>query len=108
MSQKVSAGSGFRMLGVACLIVGMLLCMASNAGDENLAPLLGVPIMFVGILFFYRARQHASKARAEGPQSPLMDSKPDVLYLRSFQTDPSTVFQQIASGWTTEEEELAI
>ena len=41
-----------------------------------------------------------------GPDSPLMDSKPDVLYLRSFQTDPSTAYQNITAGWTTEEEDL--
>src|SRR5947209_5276566 len=109
MSQKASAGSGFRTLAIACMIVGVLICMASNAGDEKVGStlLLGVPLVFVGFLFFYRGRQHAAKARAEGAESPLLDSKPDVLYLRSFQSDPSTVFQQIVSRWTTEEEELA-
>ena len=38
---------------------------------------------------------------------PIYDSRPHVLYLRSFQTDASTPFKVLASGFTTEEEQLA-
>jgi len=107
MSQQGSPARGLKILGIALIAIGGLIYLASGGADESLFSLVAIPFLLAGILVHYRGRQHAAKMRAEGPQSPLMDSRPDVLYLRSFQTDPSTTLRQLTAGWTTEEEELA-
>ncbi len=106
MPQQTSAGGGLKLLGVALIILGGVIYVASGGVDENPSAFLAIPVIAGGILLYYRGRQHAARAKAAGPDSPLMDSQPDVLYLRSFQTDPSTTYRQLTAGWTTEEEEL--
>jgi hypothetical protein len=106
MAQQTSGGGGLKALGIVLIILGSLVYFATGGADESVFALLAVPFCAVGIFLFYRGRQHNARAKAEGPDSPLMDSKPDVLYLRSFRTDPSTIYQQISAGWTTEEEDL--
>ncbi|MBZ5687482.1 MAG: hypothetical protein LAP86_20890 [Acidobacteriia bacterium] len=106
MSQQTSAGGGLKACGIALIIFGGVIYLATGGVDESVFAFLAVPFFAGGILLFYRGRQHNARAKAMGPDSPLMDSKPDVLYLRSFQTDPSTTYQHIAAGWTTEEEDL--
>jgi hypothetical protein len=59
------------------------------------------------MLIHFRGRQHAAKALAESSSSPLRDSRPHVLYLRSFHADPTTPLKKLMSGFTTEEEQLA-
>jgi len=69
------------------------------------------PFLTIGGLFLYwRGSQYAAKADAEGI---LTDHRPEVLYLRSFRSDPSTakyIFSHFApelSGLETQEEQLA-
>jgi hypothetical protein len=93
--------------GIGLIVFGAIVYIASGSPDESPFALIAIPFFAAGMLVHYRGRQHAAKARVEGPQSPLMDSRPDVLYLRSFQTDPSTPLRQLMVGWTTEEDELA-
>lgn len=106
MPQQTSAGGGLKALGIALIIVGGVIYVASGGVDENPSAFLAIPFIGGGILLYYRGRQHEARAKAEAPDSPLMDSQPDVLYLRSFQTDPSTTYRKLAAGWSTEEEEL--
>jgi hypothetical protein len=96
-----------KFLAFGLIIFGGLIYLAFGGADESPLSLLGIPFMFVGVLVHYRGRQYRAKARAEALESPLTDSRPDVLYLRSFQTDPSTTSRQLMGGFTTEEEELA-
>jgi hypothetical protein len=106
MRQQTSAGGGLKVFGVVLIVLGGVVYLATGGADESLFALLAVPFAAGGIFLVYRGRQHNARAKAEGRDSPLMDSKPDVLYLRSFQTDPSTIYQQVTSGWSTEEEDL--
>lgn len=106
MPQQTSAGGKLRAFGIVLIILGGVVYLATGGVDESVFAFLAVPFFALGIFLFYRGRQHNARAKAEGPDSPLMDSKPNVLYLRSFQTDPSTIYQQITAGWTTEEEDL--
>ena len=107
MGQAVPSGVGLKRAGIALFIFGMLLYAAAGDVEEN--PLaIGSPLVSIaGALVYFRGRQQAARARAESSSSPLRDGKPQVLYLRSFTTDPSTLFKQAASAFTTEEEQLA-
>jgi len=105
MDERRTTGRGLKFAGIALLALGGLLYAA--LGDDNPAQYLGVFAMIGGILVYFRGRQQTARARAAGPESPLTDSKPDVLYLRSFRADPSSSFKILQSGFTTEEEQLA-
>jgi hypothetical protein len=107
MSQQISSGGGgLKIFGIALIILGGLIYLAVGGVDESPSAFLAIPFIVGGILLHYRGRQHAARAKAESSHSPLTDSQPKVLYLRSFQTDPSTAYQRLTAGWTTEEEEL--
>jgi len=64
-------------------------------------------IFYVGFFLFWRGRQYAAKANTE---RIVTDPNPDVLYLRSFRSDPSTaryVFSSaLTSQFETKEEQL--
>jgi hypothetical protein len=62
-------------------------------------------MLFVGGFLCSHSRRYAAKAVAKRIFS---DSKPDVLYLRGFGTDPSFLMTAMGftSGWLTEEEQL--
>jgi hypothetical protein len=96
-----------KVLGIVLIVLGAVLYASLGGPDDNPIALIGIPFLLGGVLLYFRGRQHATRANAERPNSPLRDSKPDILYLRSFQTDPSTMSRQLMSGLTTEEEELA-
>ena len=106
MPQQQSAGGGLKVFGIVLMILGGVIYVASGGVDESFSAFLALPLIFGGMLLFYRGRQYKARAKAAGPDSPLRDSQPDVLYLRSFQTDPSTTYRRLTAGWTTEEEEL--
>jgi len=93
--------------GIGLLVLGGLLYAALGDPEEHPEALLGAGLMLVGILLYFRGRQLAAKSLAEGPASPLRDSKPDVLYLRSFRADASSPIKVLQSGFSTEEEQLA-
>ena len=106
MSQQTASGGGMKILGIALMILGGVIYVAVGGADESPSALLAVPLIVGGILVHYRGRQHSARAKAVGPDTLPIDSQPKVLYLRSFQTDPSTTYQRLAAGWTTEEEDL--
>jgi hypothetical protein len=107
MQKRRSTGRALKMTGIALIPLGGLLYGVLGGPDDNPVALLGVFVMIAGIVMHFRGRQHAAHARAQGPESPLSDSKPDVLYLRSFRTDPSSRLKVLLSGLSTEEEQLA-
>jgi hypothetical protein len=107
-----SSGSALKLVGGTLIVAGGLLYAALGDVEENPAALAVVPILFVGFLLYYRGhfrgRQHAAKARAASRTTPIHDySKPEVLYLRSFQADISTTRKIVFAGLTTDEEQLA-
>jgi hypothetical protein len=107
MQKQRTPGQALKIAGIALIALGALLYAVLGGPDDNPVAFLGVFVMIAGIFMHFRGRQHAARARAQGPQSPLSDSKPDVLYLRSFRTDPSSKLKVLLSGLSTEEEQLA-
>ena len=73
--------------------------------------MVGGLVFFWGTFLSWRGRQYAAKANAE----KILHSKPDVLYLRAFRSDISTVkgvfggvlFGLREAGSATQEEQLA-
>jgi hypothetical protein len=100
-------GRAMKKAGIGVIVVGALLYAMLGDPEEHPEALLGALVMLGGVLFYFRGRQVAAKSIAEGPTSPLWDSKADVLYLRSFRTDPSSAVKVLQSGLSTEEEQLA-
>jgi hypothetical protein len=108
MSAKTSAGTGLKRFGIALIVLGGIIYgLAGGADSGNPLAFVGPLVMIAGLLLHFRGRRQAVKARAEGPDSPLHHSGNTVLYLRSFQSDPSTMLKELGSGFTTEEEQLA-
>ena len=102
-----SSGTGLKILGILFLIAGGIFYAAAGSVEENPAALLGAVIMAIGILIHFRGRKQAARFRATGPQSPVQSTQAHVLYLRSFVTDTSTSGAVLASGLSTDEEQLA-
>jgi len=109
MTRKIS--------GVTLMVAGILFTSAEQAwnlmhkgiltpGPAKLFGLLGLLMIPGGAYLFWRGREYAAKADAE---RILTGSNPDVLYLRAFRSDQSTVGYLLLSFGTmfTEEEELA-
>jgi hypothetical protein len=63
--------------------------------------------MIGGLLVHYWGRRRAARALAASGESPLADTRPDVLYLRTFRSDTSRVDRILLSGLSTDEEDLA-
>jgi hypothetical protein len=104
----IASGTGLKRAGFVLIVLGGLLYAAMGGVDsENPFVWLVAPLMIGGLLLHFRGRQQAARAVAESSGSPLRDSRPHVLYLRSFKTDPATPFKKLFSGFTTEEEQLA-
>jgi hypothetical protein len=105
---------------VTLIIVGTVFYLIQqvitvSGSETTLSILMGFlafwPFLTIGGLFlFWRGSQYAAKADA---QRILTDHKPEVLYLRSFRSDPSTakyIFSTsspLLSGLETQEEQLA-
>ena len=106
-NQRTTSGGGLKVGGICLIILGSVLYAALGGPAGNLAGLFGPIVMIPGLFLYFRGRQQAAKARAADPAGPLQSSSPDVLYLRSFQSDTSTTFKKLMSGLTTEEEQLA-
>ena len=102
---ETTSGGGSKIVGICLIILGGLLYAVLGGPDDDPAGLFGPIVMIVGLFMYFRGRQKAAKAKAADPAGPLNDSRPDVLYLRSFQTDTSTTFKKLTSGLTTEEEQ---
>jgi hypothetical protein len=108
-NKVVMTGIGLKRTGIALIVLGGLLYGALGGVDsDNPTVLLTAPLMMmVGVLIYFRGRQQAARAVAESSSARPGGSKPDVLYLRSFKSDPATSFKKLMSGFTTEEEQLA-
>jgi hypothetical protein len=93
--------------GIFLLITGtpLVVYRSPPAHKFTTSNILGELMLFGGAFLYWRSRQYAAKAVANKITS---DSKPHVLYLRSFATDPSfgTTAAGIFSGWLTPEEQL--
>ncbi len=113
------SGRAHKRIGITFLVTGGVLELVFRFIPDSemnavlwVISILAVPIILVGAFLFWRGRQYAALADA---QRIISDSKPDVLYLRTFRSDPSTagyVFSSILtnrllSGLATEEEQLA-
>jgi hypothetical protein len=103
-----SSGTARKRAGISLIVVGGLLYGAAGGVDGDYPSVfVGPLVMLGGIVLHFRGRQQAAKSIAESSTSPLRDSKADVLYLRSFRTDASSRIKILASGLSTEEEQLA-
>jgi len=118
MAETLRSGKVLKRTGIALLIAGLLLgTMLRFVPDSEMNDALLVigifPIFMIvgGAFLFFRGRQYADKAIAG---TIIGDSKPDVLYLRTFLADPSTIGHvfsalltpTLISGLATEEEQL--
>src|SRR5438034_54533 len=105
MSKKIKY---LKWTGRFLLITGTLLCIYRSPTYKYITIFntLGAYMLLLGVFLYWRSRQYADKAVAN---KVISDSKPDVLYLRSFATDPSflSTATGFISGWLTEEEQLA-
>lgn len=119
MTESAKHGKALKRTGISLLITGFLLGMVfsfvpDSEMNEVLLVIRFLPIVMIfgGAFLFWRGRQYAAKTMAE---RVIGDSKPDVLYLRAFETDPSIlgyVFSSILtprlmSGMVTQEEQLS-
>jgi hypothetical protein len=68
---------------------------------------LGIPLMFGGMLLNFRGRRVSARELASSAANPLLDARPDVLYLRAFRSDASGMKRALRGGLTTAEEDLA-
>jgi hypothetical protein len=112
------AGKALKGTGKALLLSGVVIAIVLRLVPDTetsqallVISLLPIPMIVGGAFLFWRGRQHAARAIAE---RVIADSKPDVLYLRAFRTDPSAIGQvfsalltpKLVSGLATEEEQL--
>jgi hypothetical protein len=100
-----SSGARLKYAGFALVATGVVLMLVF--GLEHPIGLLGALVMLPGLFANFRGRQLEARALVAGPASPITDEKADVLYLRSFTSDPSTLRKMAMSAGSTEEEELA-
>jgi hypothetical protein len=108
----VQSRSGITLIVAGFLVAGILGYLDSREIDVPLATrFISVLMIIGGALLCWRGRQYRAKATA---QSIIGDSKPDVLYLRAFDTD-SSVLRYVAWSFllprliarvVTEEEQL--
>ena len=101
-----ATGTRLKRAAIALFVLCVLLAAALSVTDlpSEAVDFLVVPFALIGMLLHFKGRQYAAKSLARA--SPSGGSRPHVLYLRSFDTDPSTQFKKLASGFTSEEEQL--
>ena len=115
MTEKIKSGRGLKKVGVLLLVIGTFGPVLVTCWPHSVLPqinnyilvllvlVITLPMITVGLRLYWRGRQYAARAVAE---RVISDSKPDVLYLRAFGTDPSFWVSDWMSGWLTEEEQL--
>lgn len=81
--------------------------MRCQPQSQDPVAFVAVPVMIAAVLLHFRGRKQAARGFAQSAESPLRDSRADVLYLRCFRADASTPLKVLVSGFTTEEEDLA-
>lgn len=89
-SEKPRSGRTLKTIGSTLFIVGGLLAYTVRPSivDDTGAWLVVVFMIFGGAFLSWRGRQYAGRDIAE---KVIADSKPDVLYLRDFRSDPSLI-----------------
>jgi hypothetical protein len=124
MTDKIKYGRASRRTGVFLLIMGSLVGWVSfllidlpqlkppgAVGEVVFASgLFTIPMLVVGAFLYWRSRQYDAPVG----ERVISDSKPNVLYLRSFAADLSIIgyaisalgMMKVTSGWKTEEEQL--
>lgn len=100
-------GRLLQAVGIAGYVLGSAMMIAAGDAEQNPEWMNAVPVFIVATLSHFGGRQLLAQARASGPDSPIHDDRPDVLYLRSFASDASTVRRQLMAGWSSAEEDLA-
>jgi len=108
MDPYLNPGQALKISGVLLIVFGAVIYGAVGGAEGSPLALVGGLVMIAGLLLHFRGRQQSAKDVSAGPDSPLFDDKPDVFYLRSFLTDPSSTTKQLMSGLTTDEEQLAV
>jgi hypothetical protein len=118
MTRVSRSGTALKTIGVTLIVVGVILQRTvlgpyafilnlPRATQFVISFFLPLLIFSVGAFLFWRGRQYAAKADVE---KIITNSNPDVLYLRSFRSDPSTaryVFSAaLTSRFETEQEQL--
>src|SRR5215470_17087038 len=115
MARVSRSGTALKTIGVTLIVVGVILqttvlgqytFILHRALGWTPTPLTQLVISFfvpplifsVGAFLLWRGRQYAAKADTE---RIVTDSNPDVLYLRSFRSDPSTAGYVFSSALTS-------
>jgi hypothetical protein len=119
MTRTSRSSRARKRIGVTLIVVGgaaMVLYLAAVVFNRSIASwllvtiyVLSVSLQFLtglGAFLLWRERQYAAKADAE---RIITDSKPHVLYLRAFRSDPKVFSSMLGwqSGLETQEEQLA-
>ncbi len=101
------SATALKRLAIGLFLLGTGLIAWGGGPEENPIAMTAVVFLIAGALVHFRGRQVAARVRNTGTASPLRDQRPDVLYLRSFGMDASTMRRKLMAGLSTEEEDLA-
>ena len=118
MVDELKSGRALKRTGMMLIIISVILNLISRVASDDamdegwfLISVILISMLLLGVFLFFRGRQHIARASAE---KIIGDQKADILYLRTFQSDPSTAGQVFSSmltpnlmaGLTTVEEQL--
>lgn len=103
----MTRGKALQAGGVAGYMLGALMMFAAGDMEKNPEWLNALPVFMAAALSHFIGRQLVAQARTASADSPIHDDRPDVLYLRSFETDASTIRKQVMAGFSSAEEDLA-
>jgi hypothetical protein len=101
------SSTALKRLAIVLFLLGTGLIAWGGGPEENPIAFFALPFLIAAALVHFRGRQVAARERNSSSESPLRDHRPDVLYLRSFGTDASTMRRKLMAGLSTEEEDLA-
>ncbi len=101
------SATALKRLAIGLFLLGTGLIAWGGGPEENPIAMTAVVFLIAAALVHFRGRQVAARVRNTGTASPLRDQRPDVLYLRSFGMDASTMRRKLMAGLSTEEEDLA-
>ena len=99
-----NSSQGVIGMGIGLMFIGL----DWEVGPEGSpVSLLGIAVVVGGMLLNFRGRRVSARDLASSAANPLLDSRPDVLYLRAFKSDASGMKRALRGGLTTAEEDLA-
>jgi hypothetical protein len=107
-NQTPNNGRGLKVLSIFLILIGAIVYGIAGGVDGGLGSILGAAILILGFVVHFKGRKQAANAAnfALDSSGGLVTGK-HVLYLRSFRTDVATSVQALASGLSSEEEQLA-